>query len=153
MRKYQILPAFAFQRLFMGISSSRSREILTATHSSPIFNGMRFLTSYSGKALWVLGAVITTLAKLPFITSYYFLQRPYPTWTIRQALMNYLVRSFLYHSTVVEAKTLLMLDPGSEGERFIKMPPVGRCSSKGSFERQDDPASLDWRNMVFVAAT
>ncbi len=131
MRKYQTLPAFAFLRLFIGISSNRPREILTATHSAPIFNIMSLLTSYPGKALWVLGAVIATLAKLPFITSYYFLQRPYPTWTIRQASMNYLLRSFLYHSAVVEAKTLLMLDPGSEGERLIKMPPVGDAHLKG----------------------
>jgi len=92
---------------------------------------MDLFTSHPGKALWVLGAVITTLAKLPFITCYYMLTRPHPKWTVRQSLMSHLMRSFLYHSAVIQAKTPLSLDPGREAERFIAIPPVSDTHLKG----------------------
>ncbi|KAF2791278.1 alpha/beta-hydrolase [Melanomma pulvis-pyrius CBS 109.77] len=67
---------------------------------------MSLLTSYPGKAF------------LPLLSIYYFIKCPNPKWTVRQALMNNLMRAFLYHSAVVRAKTPLKLDLGSEGERF-----------------------------------
>ncbi|PSN60792.1 alpha/beta-hydrolase [Corynespora cassiicola Philippines] len=91
---------------------------------------MGLLTSHPGKALWVLGTAVATLAKLPLLSFYYVLNRP-RKWTVRQALMSHLMRSFLYHSAVVRAKTPLSLDPGSEGERFIQIPPVGDIHLKG----------------------
>jgi acetyl esterase/lipase len=45
--------------------------------------------------------------------------------------MNHLMRTFLNHSAVVEASTALKLDPGSDGERFITMPPVGNIYLNG----------------------
>jgi hypothetical protein len=104
---------------------------LFSGHFLPIELSMSFLTSYPGKALWVLGVVIVTLAKLPFISLYYVLHRPSPRWTVRQALMNHLMRTFLYHSAVVEASTPLNLNPGTEAERFITMPPIGNIYLKG----------------------
>jgi acetyl esterase/lipase len=92
---------------------------------------MGLLTSHPGKGLWVLGAILFTLAKLPLLSFYYVLRRPHSKWTIRQALMNHLMRSFLYHSAMVRAKTPLKLLPGSEGERFVVMPPVGDIHLKG----------------------
>ncbi|KAF2450849.1 alpha/beta-hydrolase [Karstenula rhodostoma CBS 690.94] len=92
---------------------------------------MGFLTSHPGKAIWVLGAVLITLARLPLVSLYYIFRRPNPKWTIRQALMNDLMRAFLYHSAVVQAKTPLKLDPGSEGERFVTIPAVQSNHLKG----------------------
>lgn len=45
--------------------------------------------------------------------------------------MNNLMRTFLYHSAVVIVKTPLKLDPGSEGERFVNIPPVEGGHLKG----------------------
>jgi hypothetical protein len=83
------------------------------------------------KAIWVLCAVIATLAKLPFTILYYHLKRPDPGWTVRQALMNHLMRSFLYHSAVIQARTPLTLESGSEGSRFVVIPPVKDTYLKG----------------------
>jgi acetyl esterase/lipase len=85
---------------------------------------MGLLTSYPGKAVWVLSAILVTLTKLPILSLFYSVKRPNPKWTLRQTLMNNLMRAFLYHSAVVRAKTPLKLEPGSEGERFIQIPPV-----------------------------
>ncbi|KAJ4302818.1 hypothetical protein N0V90_001709 [Kalmusia sp. IMI 367209] len=92
---------------------------------------MEFLTSHPGKAVWVLGVVLITLAKLPLVSLYYVFRRPNPNWTIRQALMNKLMRAFLYHSAVVQAKAPLKLEPGSEGERFVTIPAVQSNHLKG----------------------
>jgi acetyl esterase/lipase len=92
---------------------------------------MSLLTSYPGKAVWVLGAILFTLAKLPVLTVYYVLERPHSKWTLRQALMNNLLRAFLYHSAMVRVKTPLKLDPGSEGERFVQIPPVDHIHLEG----------------------
>jgi acetyl esterase/lipase len=85
---------------------------------------MGLFTSYPGKALWVLGAIFVVLSKLPILSVYYAVKRPDPKWTLRQSLMNNLMRAFLYHSAVVRAKTPLTLEPGSEGERFMRIPPA-----------------------------
>lgn len=42
---------------------------------------MTLLTSHPGKALWVLGVALFTLAKLPFLSLYYILRRPNPNWS------------------------------------------------------------------------
>lgn len=83
---------------------------------------MNFVTNHPGKGVWVLGAVLLTLSKLPLLILYYALKRPNQKWTVRQALMNKLMRAFLYHSAVVRAKTSLKLEAGSEGERFVQIP-------------------------------
>lgn len=92
---------------------------------------MGMFTSNPAKSTWVLGAIIVTLVKLPLISLYYVFQRPHAAWTVRQALMNHLMRAFLYHSAVVQAKTPLKLEPGSEGERFVQIPPVDDKYLKG----------------------
>jgi len=92
---------------------------------------MSVFTTYPGKALWVLSAIVITLLKLPLLGFYFVLKRPDPNWTVRQAFMNSLMRTFLYHSAVVKAKTPLKLDPGSEGERFIQMRPVEDIHLRG----------------------
>jgi acetyl esterase/lipase len=85
---------------------------------------MGLFTSYPGKALWVLSAILVVLSKLPILSVYYAVKRPNQKWTLRQSLMNNLMRTFLYHSAVVRAKTPLTLEPGSEGWRFMRIPPA-----------------------------
>lgn len=92
---------------------------------------MFLLTSNPFKTIWALGAILTTLAKLPFVSLYYVFRRPHLSWTVRQALMNHLMRVFLYHSAVVQAKTPLKLETGKEGERFVHIPPVDEKYLKG----------------------
>lgn len=92
---------------------------------------MSIFTSHPGKAIWVLGAVLVTLAKLPMLSIYYLFQRPDPRWTVRQALMNNLMRAFLYHSAVVQVKTPLNLEPGAEGKRFVLIPAIDQRHLKG----------------------
>lgn len=86
---------------------------------------MNVLTSYPGESVWVLGAAIVALSKLPLLSFYYAFRRPYSRWTVRQALTNNLMRAFLYHTAVFRAKAPLKLDPGKEGNRFVEIPPIG----------------------------
>lgn len=86
---------------------------------------MGLFTSHPGKAVWVTFAVLFALTKLPLLSIYYIFRRPHPKWTVRQSLMNHLMRSFLYHSAAVRTQTCLSLEPGSEGNRFVQIPPVG----------------------------
>ncbi|KAH7408619.1 Alpha/Beta hydrolase protein [Phaeosphaeria sp. MPI-PUGE-AT-0046c] len=92
---------------------------------------MPLFTSNPAKSIWVLGAILFTLLKLPFLSLYHVFRRPHPNWTFRQAIMNHLMRTFLYHSAVVQARTPLKLDPGSEGNRFVQIPPVEDQYLKG----------------------
>ncbi|MCJ1281200.1 hypothetical protein MMC26_000518 [Xylographa opegraphella] len=81
-----------------------------------------FVTRQPGKAIWTLAASLYTVAQLPFwlvlfIPSRY---RQHSRWTYRQAIMNKLLRLFLYHSSYVEVKTPIRLE---ETGRFIKIRP------------------------------
>jgi acetyl esterase/lipase len=89
------------------------------------------VTQYPGKAVWVFAAALITLIKLPVLSLYYIFKRPNPRWTVRQALMNSLMRAFLYYTAVVHAKTPLKLTPGPEGDRFIEIPPVANIYLRG----------------------
>jgi acetyl esterase/lipase len=107
------------------------RLATTPLRPCALFASMGLFTSYPGKALWVISAIFVVLCKLPILGVYYAVKRPHPKWTLRQSLMNNLMRAFLYHSAVVRAKTPLTLVPGSEGERFIQIPPVGDQHLRG----------------------
>lgn len=85
---------------------------------------MAIITTFPGKYVWVIGAVLFNLSKLPFLPFYYMPRsnRPEPKWTIRQSIMNHLMSAFLYHTTAVKAVTPLNLEPGSYGNRFVEIP-------------------------------
>lgn len=90
--------------------------------------GNSVITSGIGKVTWTIGAIILTIVKLPFWLIYFIPPplRQHPQWTYRQALMNELMQAFLYHSSLVEVKTPLSLNPGPEKERFVKIPPTDK---------------------------
>ncbi|KAF2676842.1 alpha/beta-hydrolase [Lentithecium fluviatile CBS 122367] len=92
---------------------------------------MSLITKQPFKTLWALSVVLLYAAKAPLLGLYYIIKRPNPKWTVRQALMNRIMRAYLYHSAVVRAKTTLKLEPGSEGERFIQIAPVKDAHLKG----------------------
>ena len=91
------------------------------------------ITHGIGKVVWTTGAIILTIVKLPFWLIYFLPPslRQHPQWTYRQALMNELMRAFLYHSSLVEVKTPLSLEPGSEKDRFVKILPLDKELYRG----------------------
>lgn len=98
------------------------------------------VTSQPGKAIWTIGAVVVTVVMLPFWLLYYS-QRPlrqHPGWTYHQAVMNQLFEAYLYHSAAVQVHTLLRLDSGAEGERFVIITPSSKDIYRGILQR--DPA-------------
>ncbi|CAF9938510.1 hypothetical protein IMSHALPRED_000825 [Imshaugia aleurites] len=78
-----------------------------------------------GNAAWTAGGIILTLIKLPLWLLYFIPQqlRQHPKWSYRQAVTNELMRAFLYHSSVLQMRTSLSLEPGVEKELFVRMPP------------------------------
>ena len=91
------------------------------------------ITHGMGKVIWTIGAIILTITKLPFWLIYFLPPplRQHPQWTYRQALMNELMGAFLYHSALVEVKTPLSLNPGSEKDRFVKISPSDKDLYRG----------------------
>lgn len=98
---------------------------------------MSLLTTQPYKALWVLGAIATTVIRLPFWLVYFlpsFLRQD-PRWTYAQAIRVRLLRIFLHHASIVEMDTLLPLTPGDEKNRFVVTNPAatsrytGPCNS------------------------
>lgn len=85
----------------------------------------KFLTSRGGKHLWVTGAVLLTIIQLPLLLLYYIPKscRQHSQWTYLQAIMNELMRKFLYHSAVVEVKTPLNLVSATGKGRFVTIEP------------------------------
>ncbi|KAI1394476.1 Alpha/Beta hydrolase protein [Hypoxylon trugodes] len=84
---------------------------------------MAFVTSSPGKYLWVIGAALINLFKLPFLLCYYIptFTRPDPRWTVFQSTMNHYMNSFIYHTAYVETVTPLDFEPRSLGDRFIRI--------------------------------
>ena len=82
-------------------------------------------TEQPGKTIWSLFAGIVVVCQLPFLFLYYTpsILRPHPSWTVFQSVMNSLMRSFLYHTAVVQVSTPLRLDAGYEKERFVTIQP------------------------------
>ena len=81
-----------------------------------------FVTKQPGKALWTVAAAIVTALRLPFWLVRFIPSRfrQHPQWTYHQAIMNELIRKFLYHSTYVEMYTPIRLD---EKDGFVKINP------------------------------
>ncbi|KAI1381816.1 Alpha/Beta hydrolase protein [Hypoxylon crocopeplum] len=85
---------------------------------------MSLITSSPGKYVWVIGAILINLVKLPLLLLYYQpkFTRPHHEWTIRQSVLNHVMNSFLFHTAYVEAVTPLDLRPGSFRDRFVPIP-------------------------------
>lgn len=80
-------------------------------------------TTRPGKVLWTTSAIIFTVVALPIWLLYYIPEsyRQHPKWTYHQAIVNELMRAFLYHSSVAEIRTPLSLESGANKERFVKI--------------------------------
>ena len=82
------------------------------------------ITSPLGKVLWTIYAIILTSIKSLFWLIYYLPKplRQHPKWTYHQAIANELMRAFLYHSSIMEVRTPLSLEPAGE-KHFVSIPP------------------------------
>lgn len=74
-----------------------------------------------GKMIWTAGGILLTLIKFPLWLIYFIPPqlRQHPKWTYRQAVTNELMRAFLYHTSTLETRTSLSLEPGIEKELFV----------------------------------
>ena len=92
-----------------------------------------FVTSRQGKFVWTLMAICATLAQLPFWLVLYALPhlRPHLKWTYRQAINNRVIRSCVYHWSVMEARTPIRLEPAEEKERFVLIEPSEKNIYRG----------------------
>ena len=75
-----------------------------------------------GKATWAIGGTLLTLFKFPLRLGYFIPKqlRQHPEWTYRQAIMNEVIRAFLDYSSILETRTHLSLERGTEKELFVK---------------------------------
>lgn len=98
-----------------------------------------FVTSRQGKYVWTVLAISATLAQLPFWLVLYALPhlRPHPKWTYLQAIKNRVVRSYVYHWSVMEARTPIRLEPAEEKERFVLIEPSEKDIYRGVLAATD----------------
>ena len=97
------------------------------------------------KAVWTLLAVTLTASKIPFWLLYFLPTRlrQHPQWTYRQAIVNELLKSFVYHASIVRVKTPITLDPGAEKERFVTFAPLEADLYRGILQSPDvKPATV-----------
>jgi hypothetical protein len=85
------------------------------------------------KALYTLLAVAFESMRFPlwFLLYLHRAGRPHAKWTLGQAIRMRVVKAFLAHSSAVEVKTPLSLDPGKEKDRFVVMEPASADMYKG----------------------
>ncbi|MCJ1305482.1 hypothetical protein MMC08_008296 [Hypocenomyce scalaris] len=83
-------------------------------------------TRQPGKSLYILIAVAISVARLPLWLIYYIPStlRQHPKWTFRQAFMVQILKTLIYHFSIIEMHTPLSLKPGVEQERFVVVHPT-----------------------------
>ena len=98
-----------------------------------------FVTSRQGKFVWTIVAISATLAQLPFWLIIYALPhlRPHPKWTYLQAIKNRVIKLYIYHLSVMEARTPLRLEPAEEKERFVLIEPSEKGIYRGVLAATD----------------
>lgn len=91
------------------------------------------IQSRLGKVVWTIAIISITLARLPFWLVYYAPRdlRQHPKWTYLQAIKHRLVRIFLYHSSLMEVRTPIELEPRVEKDRFAKIEPARKDIYQG----------------------
>ena len=82
-------------------------------------------TQHLGKKIWTAGGILLTVITFPLWLIYLIPPqlRQHPKWTYRQAVTAELMRAFLYHSSTLETRTPLSLEPGVEKELFVPISP------------------------------
>lgn len=108
------------------------------------------------KAVYSLLALTITMLKLPLYLVYYSLPslRQHPQWTYKQALMNTLLKTFLYHAAVVEMHTPLPLSSNEEENGLVRMKPPSAETFRGSAQDPEiDPSTVagTWYPKVYKA--
>src|ERR1700761_5832524 len=85
-----------------------------------------FWSSRLGAAFYTVYFISSTLLQLPWHLISYLSQRrrPNPSWTYRQAVCRFLIRSFLDYAAMVELQQPMSLNPGKEAVRFVLIPPA-----------------------------
>jgi acetyl esterase/lipase len=84
-----------------------------------------FVTSQPGKLLFTLWALSINTARLPIWIIYFIpaFLRQNPQWTYKQALTVRIMKEFLRYMSVIEIATPTKLEPGKEGDKFVKTLP------------------------------
>ncbi|MCJ1249399.1 hypothetical protein MMC30_006622 [Trapelia coarctata] len=92
-----------------------------------------FITRQPGTALWVLLALVSTSIRLPIWLLYFIPKslRPHPNWTYRQAMLNAIIKQFLYHNASMRIQAPVSLEPGKEKRQFVVMQPAKDDSYQG----------------------
>ena len=92
-----------------------------------------------GKVVWTIAVISITLARLPFWLVYYTPRtlRQHPKWTYLQAIKHRLMRVFLYHSSLMEVRTPIKLEPGIEKDSFVKIEPARKNIYQGVLAESD----------------
>ena len=88
------------------------------------------------KFIWGLCAIVSNAIQFPFWVVYYLLPntRPNPNWSFQSAIVNHVVKRYLYHSALTHLTTPLSLKPGIEGKKWEVVQPstkpvyVGRAT-------------------------
>lgn len=85
-----------------------------------------FVRYHPLKALYAVIVTIFEAAKFPIWVAFYISAsgRPHKSWTLRQAIGMHIVKSFLYHASVIEIYTPLSLRSGWERKRFAVIEPA-----------------------------
>ena len=92
-----------------------------------------------GKAVWIIVAITLTLFKLPLWLLYFIPSRlrPHPKLTYAQTLRQQLLRTYIYHSSLLELQTPASLEPGAEKERFVLIDPPEKDLFRGILTETD----------------
>ena len=92
-----------------------------------------------GKAVWIIVAVTLTLLKLPLWLLFFIPSRlrPHPKLTYAQTLRQQLLRTYIYHSSLLELQTPASLEPGAEKERFVLIDPPEKDLFRGILTETD----------------
>lgn len=85
------------------------------------------------QVFWAMIGVTLTLSKLPLWMLYFIPSRlrPHTSWTYLQALMQPVVKNFLYYISLIEVQTPASLEPGAEKERFVLISPPDEDQLQG----------------------
>lgn len=93
-----------------------------------------FPASRVGKPLYTAFAIISTLSSLP----YHLLKnvpsslRPHREWTYYQSVLNHLMRTFLYHDSILELQTPLPTSATNGDPNFVAIAPADNQYYRGA---------------------
>lgn len=101
---------------------------------------MDLLSRHPFKGIWTTFAVLTTALRFPLWMLYYLPRslRQNPKWSFRQALKMNLVKTFLYHCTIIRIKVPTPLEAGKEGRQFAILEPADSKYYTGAVDKDPE---------------